>query len=148
MDLSFDVGFEVVIELMNSFYEVLLGIIIGALLGYSARRIMKFAERKSYIDRQSYVAQYVSLAVLSIGKSAVVVHSFSTHHQVYPLFSEATICSLLSHVDQRLHGMDSLTKTPKTPFSPTSLTCCSIVPLLSTLVPSSHSPISTMPLSA
>lgn len=58
-----------------SFYEVLLGIVIGALLGYSARKIMKFAERKSYIDRQSYVAQYVSLAVLSIGKWAVVIPS-------------------------------------------------------------------------
>jgi len=75
MDLSFDVGFEVVIELTKSFYEVLLGIVIGALLGYSARKIMKFAERKSYIDRQSYVAQYVSLAVLSIGKWAVVIPS-------------------------------------------------------------------------
>ena len=29
---------------------------------------MKFAERKRLVDRQSYVAQYVSLAVLSIGK--------------------------------------------------------------------------------
>lgn len=29
---------------------------------------MKLAERKRLIDRQSYVAQYVSLAVLSIGK--------------------------------------------------------------------------------
>lgn len=52
-----------------SFYEVILGIIIGALLGYSARKIMKFAERKKLIDRQSYVAQYVSLAILSIGMS-------------------------------------------------------------------------------
>jgi NhaP-type Na+/H+ or K+/H+ antiporter len=59
---------------MNSFYEVLLGIVIGALLGYSARKVMKFAERKSYIDRQSYVAQYVSLAVLSIGKSAIILY--------------------------------------------------------------------------
>jgi NhaP-type Na+/H+ or K+/H+ antiporter len=54
---------------MISFYEVVLGIIIGALLGYSARKIMKFAERKKLIDRQSYVAQYVSLAILSIGMS-------------------------------------------------------------------------------
>lgn len=28
---------------------------------------MKFCERKNLIDRQSFVAQYVSLAVLSIG---------------------------------------------------------------------------------
>jgi hypothetical protein len=52
----------------DSAYEVLLGVVIGGLLGYSARKVMKFAERKKLIDRQSYVAQYVSLAVLSIGK--------------------------------------------------------------------------------
>lgn len=48
-------------------YEVFLGILIGSLLGFSARKIMRFSERKNFIDRQSYVAQYVSLAVLSIG---------------------------------------------------------------------------------
>jgi NhaP-type Na+/H+ or K+/H+ antiporter len=51
-----------------SAYEVILGIVIGSLLGFSSRKIMKLAERKRLIDRQSYVAQYVSLAVLSIGE--------------------------------------------------------------------------------
>jgi NhaP-type Na+/H+ or K+/H+ antiporter len=72
MDLSLDVSqlLDSSSRADTSFYEVLLGIIIGALLGYSARKIMKFAERKKLIDRQSYVAQYVSLAILSIGMSA------------------------------------------------------------------------------
>lgn len=48
-------------------YEVTLGTVIGAILGFSARKIMQFSERKKLIDRQSYVAQYVSLAILSIG---------------------------------------------------------------------------------
>ena len=52
---------------MTWLYEVALGIVIGALLGYVARRTMKFCERKGLIDRQSFVAQYISLAVLSIG---------------------------------------------------------------------------------
>jgi NhaP-type Na+/H+ or K+/H+ antiporter len=52
----------------NSAYEVILGTIIGALLGYTARKVMKFSERRKLIDRQSFVAQYVSLAVLSIGE--------------------------------------------------------------------------------
>jgi hypothetical protein len=38
-----------------SAYEVILGIVIGSLLGFSSRKIMKLAE-------------YVSLAVLSIGE--------------------------------------------------------------------------------
>ena len=53
-------------------YEVVLGIIIGALLGYVARRVMKFSEAKRLIDRQSYVAQYISLAVLSIGATSLL----------------------------------------------------------------------------
>jgi NhaP-type Na+/H+ or K+/H+ antiporter len=69
MDLSLYVSYIRVRGADSSFYEVILGIIIGALLGYSARKIMKFAERKKLIDRQSYVAQYVSLAILSIGMS-------------------------------------------------------------------------------
>lgn len=48
-------------------YEVAMGTVIGALLGWSARKVMQFSERKKLIDRQSYVAQYVSLAILSIG---------------------------------------------------------------------------------
>jgi NhaP-type Na+/H+ or K+/H+ antiporter len=34
---------------------------------------MKFAEKKKLIDRQSYVAQYVSLAILSIGRLPILL---------------------------------------------------------------------------
>ena len=51
-------------------YEVALGIVIGTIIGYSVRKVMKFSERKGLIDRQSFVAQYVSLAILTIGESA------------------------------------------------------------------------------
>ncbi len=54
----------------NLSYEVTLGILIGSILGFSVRKVMKFCERKNLIDRQSFVAQYVSLAVLSIGELA------------------------------------------------------------------------------
>lgn len=53
-------------------YEVVLGIILGALLGWVARKIMKFSEAKKLIDRQSYVAQYISLAILSIGFTSLL----------------------------------------------------------------------------
>ncbi|KAF9479954.1 hypothetical protein BDN70DRAFT_878251 [Pholiota conissans] len=48
-------------------YQVLLGILIGSMLGYAFRHLMKFCQRHDLIDRQSYVAQYVSLAILTIG---------------------------------------------------------------------------------
>lgn len=48
-------------------YQVILGIVIGGLLGFAFRHLMKFCQRHDLIDRHSYVAQYVSLAMLTIG---------------------------------------------------------------------------------
>ncbi|KAJ7078010.1 Sodium/hydrogen exchanger family-domain-containing protein [Mycena belliarum] len=48
-------------------YQVILGVVIGAAIGFAFRHMMKFSERRSLIDRHSYVAQYVSLALLTIG---------------------------------------------------------------------------------
>ncbi|KAJ9101761.1 hypothetical protein QFC21_003100 [Naganishia friedmannii] len=48
-------------------YEVALGIVIGSILGYVARKAIKFSEKRGYIDRQSFVAQYISLALLTVG---------------------------------------------------------------------------------
>ncbi|KAK7044881.1 Na-H-exchanger domain-containing protein [Favolaschia claudopus] len=53
-------------------YQVVLGVIIGSLIGFSFRYMMKFSERHSLIDRHSYVAQYVSLALLSIGLTTLL----------------------------------------------------------------------------
>ncbi|CCM01172.1 uncharacterized protein FIBRA_03220 [Fibroporia radiculosa] len=53
-------------------YQVVLGIVFGAVLGYAFRHLMKFCERKDLIDRQSYVAMYVSLAMLTIGANTLL----------------------------------------------------------------------------
>ncbi|KAB5596381.1 Na+/H+ antiporter Nha1 [Ceratobasidium theobromae] len=53
-------------------YEVALGIAFGAVLGFGFRHLMRFCERKDLIDRQSYVAQYVSLAILTIGATTLL----------------------------------------------------------------------------
>jgi len=47
--------------------QVILGCVIGGLLGFGFRHLMKFCQRRDLIDRQSYVAQYISLAFLAIG---------------------------------------------------------------------------------
>ncbi|KAG6856428.1 hypothetical protein H0H87_004554 [Tephrocybe sp. NHM501043] len=53
-------------------YQVILGIVIGAALGFGFRHLMKFCQRHNLIDRQSYVAQYLSLAMLTIGVTVLV----------------------------------------------------------------------------
>ncbi|THH04515.1 hypothetical protein EW145_g5463 [Phellinidium pouzarii] len=52
--------------------EVILGVAFGAVLGIGFRHLMKFCERKDLIDRQSYVAQYVSLAIFVIGVTTML----------------------------------------------------------------------------
>ncbi|KAH7923352.1 hypothetical protein BV22DRAFT_1036441 [Leucogyrophana mollusca] len=48
-------------------YQVVFAVFFGSFLGFGFRHLMKFCERKDLIDRQSYVAQYLSLAFLTIG---------------------------------------------------------------------------------
>ncbi|KAG0144421.1 hypothetical protein CROQUDRAFT_659971 [Cronartium quercuum f. sp. fusiforme G11] len=48
-------------------YQILLGVIIGAVIGILARKTLKFCKRRSYIDRESMVAMYVALALLTTG---------------------------------------------------------------------------------
>ncbi|KIP05527.1 hypothetical protein PHLGIDRAFT_108137 [Phlebiopsis gigantea 11061_1 CR5-6] len=53
-------------------YQVILAVVFGSLLGVGFRYLMRFCERKDLIDRQSYVAQYVALALLTIGSCTLL----------------------------------------------------------------------------
>ncbi|KAI1785916.1 Sodium/hydrogen exchanger family-domain-containing protein [Ganoderma leucocontextum] len=53
--------------LVGWLYQVILGTIIGAVLGLGFSYLMKFSLNKGFIDRESYVAQYLALALFTIG---------------------------------------------------------------------------------
>ncbi|KAK0187595.1 Sodium/hydrogen exchanger family-domain-containing protein [Armillaria mellea] len=53
-------------------YQVILGVVIGSCLGFGFRHLMKFCERHDLIDRHSYVAQYVSLAIFATGVTTLL----------------------------------------------------------------------------
>ncbi|KAJ8523184.1 hypothetical protein ONZ45_g326 [Pleurotus djamor] len=53
--------------LVGWLYQVIMGIVIGAIIGFSFSRLMKFAHVRGYIDRESYVAQYLAVAIFTIG---------------------------------------------------------------------------------
>jgi len=52
--------------------QIVLSVIWGSALGIGFRHLMKFCERKDLIDRQSYVAQYISLALLTVGTTSIL----------------------------------------------------------------------------
>ncbi|KIL62106.1 hypothetical protein M378DRAFT_187418 [Amanita muscaria Koide BX008] len=53
--------------LIGILYQVVMGTVIGALLGYGFSKFMKVAHRMGWIDRQSYVAQYLALSIFTAG---------------------------------------------------------------------------------
>ncbi|KAI0819315.1 Sodium/hydrogen exchanger family-domain-containing protein [Trametes gibbosa] len=53
--------------LVGWLYQVILGTLIGAVLGIAFSHFMKFSHRKGFIDRESYVAQYLALALFTVG---------------------------------------------------------------------------------
>jgi NhaP-type Na+/H+ or K+/H+ antiporter len=52
--------------------EVILGTVLGAALGYAFSHLMKYSHRKGFIDRESYVAQYLALTFLIIGITSTI----------------------------------------------------------------------------
>ncbi|KAH9961387.1 Cation/H+ exchanger [Russula dissimulans] len=48
-------------------YQVILGTTIGAVIGYLFSRLLKFSNEKGFLDRESYVAQYIALALFTVG---------------------------------------------------------------------------------
>ncbi|KAF8590978.1 hypothetical protein K439DRAFT_1328630 [Ramaria rubella] len=53
--------------LVGWLYQVILGILIGACLGLCFCHVMKYSLKKGFIDRESYVAQYIALTLMSVG---------------------------------------------------------------------------------
>lgn len=47
--------------------QVILGIVVGAAAGLAFSYLMKFTHRRGYIDRESYVAQYLAMAIFITG---------------------------------------------------------------------------------
>ncbi|KAJ7164359.1 Sodium/hydrogen exchanger family-domain-containing protein [Mycena filopes] len=58
--------------LVGWLYQVILGIVLGALLGMAFSYVMKVSHRRGFIDRESYVAQYLALALFTIGVASTL----------------------------------------------------------------------------
>lgn len=52
--------------------EVVLGVVLGAILGRTFAWLMRISLRRGFIDRQSYVAQYLAMAFFTIGIASTI----------------------------------------------------------------------------
>ncbi|KAF8993685.1 Sodium/hydrogen exchanger [Cyathus striatus] len=72
--------------LIGWLYQVILGIFAGAILGLGFSHLMKFSHKRGFIDRESFVAQYLALAIFvtgvvsTIGRNAL---SWDGHFNVH-----------------------------------------------------------------
>ncbi|KAL1714259.1 Sodium/hydrogen exchanger family-domain-containing protein [Schizophyllum commune] len=53
-------------------YQVFMGVAIGAIIGRGFAYVMKISRANGFIDRESYVAQFLALSFLTIGVTSVV----------------------------------------------------------------------------
>lgn len=53
-------------------YECIFGCVLGAIIGYLGRHLIKFAEQKNLIDRESFLVFYVVLALFCTGVGSIV----------------------------------------------------------------------------
>lgn len=53
--------------LIGCLYQVCFGIVMGGILGLLFSRLFKFSHKRGFINRESYVAQYIALAILIMG---------------------------------------------------------------------------------
>ncbi|KZT26781.1 hypothetical protein NEOLEDRAFT_1131816 [Neolentinus lepideus HHB14362 ss-1] len=58
--------------LVGWLYQVVLGVVLGAAMGMLFCHLMKYTHRRGFIDRESYVAQYLALAFLTIGVASTL----------------------------------------------------------------------------
>lgn len=58
--------------LVGWLYQVILGTVLGAVLGLLFSKLMKISHNKGFIDRESYVAQYLALSIFTIGIASTI----------------------------------------------------------------------------
>jgi sodium/hydrogen antiporter len=67
---SREIAFEFIV--ITILYECVFGCILGAIIGYLGRHLIKFAEQKNLIDRESFLVFYFVLALFCTGVGSII----------------------------------------------------------------------------
>ncbi|KAJ3805880.1 Sodium/hydrogen exchanger family-domain-containing protein, partial [Lentinula aff. lateritia] len=58
--------------LVGWLYQVILGVVLGIVMGFVFSRLFQLSKRKGFIDRESYVAQYIAMSFLTVGVARTI----------------------------------------------------------------------------
>lgn len=65
-----EIAFDFIV--ITILYECVFGIILGVVIGYTFRHLIKFAENKNLIDRESFLSFYFVLALFCTGVGSII----------------------------------------------------------------------------
>ncbi|KAG1775354.1 Cation/H+ exchanger [Suillus placidus] len=58
--------------LVGWLYQVILGTVLGAIIGFLFSKLMKISHSQHFIDRESYIAQYLALSIFTMGVASTI----------------------------------------------------------------------------
>jgi NhaP-type Na+/H+ or K+/H+ antiporter len=65
-----EIAFEFIV--ITILYECVFGCVLGAIIGYTGRHLIKFAEKRNLIDRESFLVFYFVLALFCTGVGSIL----------------------------------------------------------------------------
>lgn len=106
---------------------------LSDLTGVLFSRLMRYAQRKGFIDRESYIAQYIALALFTVGVTNSLGNDDLLAAFAAGVFPLAMLCFPAHPCMQvvRFLGMAISTNRPKTIHFPQSSILSSTAPALS-----------------
>ncbi|KAJ3757982.1 Sodium/hydrogen exchanger family-domain-containing protein [Lentinula raphanica] len=85
--------------LVGWLYQVILGVVLGAIMGLLFSALFQISKRKGFIDRESYVAQYIAMSILTIG----VAHTIGSD-DLLAVFAAGSAMSWDGHFNEQTEG--------------------------------------------
>ncbi|KAJ3713342.1 Sodium/hydrogen exchanger family-domain-containing protein [Lentinula raphanica] len=85
--------------LVGWLYQVILGVVLGAIMGLLFSALFQISKRKGFIDRESYVAQYIAMSILTIG----VAHTIGSD-DLLAVFAAGSAMSWDGHFNEQIEG--------------------------------------------
>ncbi|KIK67104.1 hypothetical protein GYMLUDRAFT_69294 [Collybiopsis luxurians FD-317 M1] len=58
--------------LVGWLYQVILGTVLGAVMGYLFSHLLQLSKRRGFVDKESYVAQYIAVSFFAIGVAKTI----------------------------------------------------------------------------
>ncbi|KAJ3850494.1 Cation/H+ exchanger [Lentinula lateritia] len=85
--------------LVGWLYQVILGVVLGIVMGFVFSHLFQLSKRKGFIDRESYVAQYIAMSFLTVGVARTIGSD-----DLLAAFAAGSAMSWDGHFNEQIEG--------------------------------------------